>query len=136
MSTGIPAATLALVCASLCVSSLLTGCNPSENKVAPRVVMRVTGDLSSNDIADIERVVRLDRVTRLHRPPTPIEAIEPATNLLALYESLGDPTNTVPTNAVYVWLFPSNTNRDPPGRWGYRVDKSTNGWKIAAEMPE
>ena len=88
------------------------GCAPSEPPV------RVTGDLSSNDVVQIQPAVRQEMSLRLHSASGhPIKSVAAAT------------MTTHPV--VEVWYA------DKGARWGeagYFVEKTTNDWKVTVEL--
>lgn len=116
-----------------CISAFLVGCGPES------VQLRVTGNLSSNDVIQIERAVHEDMVKRLGSVSGhPIKSIDPTTNNSYQVEKSLNwrggqpmPVEARTNAAVDVWYA------DRHARWGeagYTLERTTNGWTIISEL--
>jgi hypothetical protein len=116
-----------------CISAFLTGCGSGTGP------LRVTGNLSSNDVVQIERAVHEGMIRRLGSARRrPIKSIEITTNnLYEIQKRLDWPSGQpIPVEArtniaVDVWYA------DAHARWGeagYTLERSTNGWNIISEL--
>jgi hypothetical protein len=134
---------------SLCVVGFVVGCDQGKPP------LHVTGNLPSNDVAQIERAVREGIIVRFHSSNGyAIKSINVTTNnsyewdrLLVsrlssraetnpavepkLYEAQKRLQTERPRPAVEVWYADKNARR---GEAGFLVEKGSNGWEITSEL--
>lgn len=111
-STANPKNFLVPAIISLFIAALLMGCGSASNSGSP---VQVIGNLSSNEVVQIEEKVRLAIALKLNSASGhPTKSIEVATN-----------------GTVKVWYA---AKESPWGEGGYVLVRDTNGWRITSEL--
>jgi hypothetical protein len=118
---------------AFCTSAFLTGCNSGS------MPLRVTGNLSSNDVVQIERLAHKDIIRRLGSTSArSIKSIEITTDysyhiqkLLNLPVGQPIPVEARTATAIDVWYADANAHW---GEAGYTLERRTNGWNIISEL--
>jgi len=140
MNKSIRGASVAFLALPLCAASLLIGCGGSQGPPPPQPAARVIGNLSSNDVAQIDGAVRVEKAAELDAALKAKAVSDDRAKLLRgkLLRPQGLPIQAIElqTNGtVRVW-FPPREDVGIARRQGYLLEKRTNGWVITSRLFE